>query len=191
MGELTAFFCPDLKYLFETSELLNKGETRASNYVGDSFERVSIAAVSKETEHAGSIILLERASSIRHIAYRVSSNRQSADSVHGIVITELFTLPNVQEDLRSIDVLDDFAVLIDVRDNVYIMIRPEEEGADATLALPLDLSAPTNLLLLNRFPIVSHSIYKTGIDEYAVNIIVKVSLDQLYPLSYDLTIDKV
>ena len=107
------------------------------------------------------------------------------------MVTELFTLPNVQEDLRSMDVHDDFAVLIDVRDNVYIMIRPEEEGADATLARPLDLSAPTNLLLLSRFPIVSHSIYKTGMNVYAVNLIVKVSLDQLYPLSYDLTIDKV
>ena len=159
MGEVTGFFCPDLEYLYSTRELLDKGSIWATNHLTQKFpslQRVAIATLSQETQFSGSIILVEHISSIRQNVYRVSTTLDDQDNPYELEITKLFTLPNVQEDLKSIDVLDDFAILVDVIENVYVVIRPETEGDNARYALPKTPGAVSNSLFLRTTPIVSH-----------------------------------
>ena len=93
-----------------------------------------------------------------------------------------------------IEVFDDFALIIDTDDAVYVAIRPETEGEVAVYAVPPNKAKSTHLLYLYGTPIVSHHISRlepTFSGRHKLNFIVKENKNSeaLLPDSYYLDID--
>ena len=60
--------------------------------------------------------------------HRVSPILDEQNKLYDLEMTKLFNLTNVQQDIKSIEVFDGYAAIIDVDDAMTIAIRPETEG---------------------------------------------------------------
>ena len=129
-----------------------------------------------------------------HNVYRAFPILDEDDRLYDVEMTKLFILTNVQQDIKMVEVFDEFALLVDLDDAVHVAIRPEIMGEEAIYSVPPVKGRTTNFLYLIRTPIVSHHISKIQpaySGRYKVDFIVKESRSSelLLPDSYFLDID--
>ena len=158
---------------------------------------VEIVSVSYETEYEGGLILMEISYSPIsqiHNVYRAFPSFDEDNRLYDVELTKLFILTNVQQDIKMVEVFDEFALLIDLDDAVHVAIRPDVMGGEAIYSVPPVKGITTNFLYLIRTPIVSHHISKiepSNSGRYKVDFIVKENRNSeaLLPDSYFLDID--
>ena len=197
MAEVTAFFCPELKHLYSTQELLDKGLIWATDRLTQfpSLDIVKVASISKETNYEGALIILETGDGGKNNIHRVRVISDEQGSPYDLEMTMLFNLVNIQQTIEVVTVFDDFIVFTDESNAMLIAIRPEFIGQEASYAQPSDPSRTTNFIVLYSTPIVSHSVLTTDVaGKYLVNFITYNATDPgqtLIPDSYDLYIDAI
>ena len=87
---------------------------------------------------------------------------------------KLFDIANVQQDIKQIEVYDDFAVVIDIDDAMFIAIRPSEVGGDAVYSVPPVRGVTTNFLFKLTTPIVAHNIKQMEeANEFRVDLVLR------------------
>ena len=132
VGSIVAMFCPDLRYLMNTQQVIDESFESSENFMEtnpEQFVNLSnppVYSLSKESEHTSDLILVmvEKSESYSDI-YRLSAAAEN--SAEKFVMTKLFRLRILQK-IKSIEVYDDFAFVIFDDESVLLAFRPEIEG---------------------------------------------------------------
>lgn len=132
VGSIIAMFCPDLRYLMHTQQVIDYSFEKTENFIETSPEQFAdlsdppIYSVSKESQYAGDLILLKN----RNEIHRLSAVDDVVTGEHSFTLTYLFKLRILQA-IKSIEVYDDFAFIIFEDESVFLAFRPEELGGEA------------------------------------------------------------
>ena len=97
VGSIVAMFCPDLRYLMNTQQVIDESFASSENYMEtnpDQFVNLSnppVYSLSKESEHTGDLILVmeEKVGSVSDI-YRLSAAEENSEEK--FVMTKLFRM---------------------------------------------------------------------------------------------------
>ena len=129
MGSLIAIFCPDLRYLYHSSQAIDQTFVRARNFLDDNqeFAGVEIYTMSKETGYEGDLILvLNGARSSQKEVWRV----EGVEDIFGnysVRKTKIFEVLSFS-DVQALEVYDDFTMVHFTDETVFLFFRPDVEG---------------------------------------------------------------
>jgi hypothetical protein len=155
VGSVTGIFCPELRYLFHTEQISQVSLNFSDNLIltEEKFKDIKVYSFSSEAEYVGSMILLLNGSEV----WRVTATHSVGD--HQYELTLIFKL-RVLQDVRAVEVFDDFALVIFEDESVLLAVRPDTEGdyAKYNTALVDVGSTARPSLFLEETPIEYYSI---------------------------------
>ena len=150
--------------------------------------------MSQETDYKGSLILYELSFDgieLSHNVHRVRPILDETQKLYDLEMTRLFKIANVQQEIKQIEVFDDFAVVIDLDEAMHVAIRPTSVGSDAVYSVPPVKGITTNFLWKYRTPIVARYISRTPIpNQWRVDMIVRNGTN-LLPEQYNLEVQPI
>ena len=127
---VTGLFCPELKHLYHTGELLNNGLDGAKDLLEE--RPLFIDAINhtrgRETAHPDTMILV--LDSLIDMEAQVWRIEGSDTQDYEVEFTLLFTIP-IQTYVKQCQVFDNFALIEFDDQTIYIINRPEELGGVA------------------------------------------------------------
>ena len=97
VGSIIALFCPELRYLMHTQQVIDQSFEKADNYMDENAELFAdfsdppVYSLSKESEHTDDMILVMSPSSGQADIYRLSA-AESLDGEHLFIMTKLFKM---------------------------------------------------------------------------------------------------
>ena len=126
VGSVTAIFCPDLRYLVDTEELLASSVSGTQNYLeleeNEDLLQMTAHSMSQESSHRNAMIFIIN----RNEVWRIEAG-QDEEGNNTFQKTLIFRLRILQE-IKSIEVYDGFAFVLFEDESVLIAKRPEVEG---------------------------------------------------------------
>ena len=130
MYSVTGLFCPELRNLYHTQELLDKGMENSRDEItfNPEFKGATITSENRETSHPHSMILVMQDGLIAEF-WRIEADPLNKFQT---LYTLLFTLSNVQFNVIHTVNYDEFAIVQMDDQGIYIVIRPEIDGDEAT-----------------------------------------------------------